>query len=188
VTPQATSRRRIFTIGHGRRPPEDFVADLSRARVRRLVDVRTAPGSRRNPQFGRDALTAILARSGIGYDWRKDLGGFRRPRPDSPHRAIRNDAFRGYADHMDTAEFRSALGWLEATSTDTSTAIMCAESVWWRCHRRMIADVLLLDGWDVVHLLPDGRSQPHRLHPDARVEDGRPVYDAGAPTLDVGVG
>jgi uncharacterized protein (DUF488 family) len=188
VTSQTPSRRRIFTIGHGLRRAEDFVTDLSRDGVRRLVDVRTAPGSRRNPQFGRDALAAILAGSGIAYEWRKDLGGFRRPRPDSPHRAIRNDAFRGYADHMETAEFRSALGWLEATSTELSTAIMCAESVWWRCHRRMIADVLLLDGWDVVHLLPEGRAQPHRLHTDARVEKGRPIYDAGRSTLDVGVG
>jgi uncharacterized protein (DUF488 family) len=177
---------RIFTIGHGVRPVDDVVDDLSRAGVRRLVDVRTAPGSRRNPQFRRDALTDILAGFGIAYEWRRDLGGFRKPRPDSPHRAIRNDAFRGYADHMDSAEFRAALDWLEATSSDTPSAIMCAESVWWRCHRRMIADALLVDGWDVVHLLPGGRSQPHRLHPDARVEGARLVYDAGRPTLDVG--
>jgi uncharacterized protein (DUF488 family) len=179
-------RPTIFTIGHGLRPVEDITDDLSRAGVRRLVDVRTAPGSRRNPQFRRDTLADVLSGSGIAYEWRRDLGGFRKPRSDSPHRAIRNDAFRGYADYMDTAEFRAALDWLEETSPDTPSAIMCAESVWWRCHRRMIADALLVDGWDVVHLLPGGRSQRHRLHPDARVEGARLVYDAGQPTLDRG--
>jgi uncharacterized protein DUF488 len=130
---------RIWTVGHGARPVEDLMGDLERAGVRRLVDVRTAPGSRRHLQFGRDVLEAALRPHGIAYEWRKDLGGFRRPRPDSPHHAIRNDAFRGYADHMDTQEFRSALAWLEETSAGVPTAVMCAESVWWRCHRRMIA-------------------------------------------------
>jgi uncharacterized protein (DUF488 family) len=186
VTGNPTSRRRIFTIGHGVRSAHDVVDELSGVGVRRLVDVRTAPGSRRNPQFRRDALADVLAGSGIAYEWRRDLGGFRKPRPDSPHQAIRNESFRGYADYMDTAEFRAALDWLEATAIDTPSAIVCAESVWWRCHRRMIADALLVEGWDVVHLLPGGRSQPHRLHPDARVEGSRLVYDAGRRTLDVG--
>jgi uncharacterized protein (DUF488 family) len=179
------SARRIWTIGHGTRPVEELVAELRAAGVQRLVDVRTAPGSRRNPQYAREALEATIRAAGIAYEWRKDLGGFRRPRPDSPHRAIRNDSFRGYADYMDTPEFRAALDRLESTSAGTPTAIMCAESVWWRCHRRMIADVLSIDGWEVVHLLPNGRSQLHVLHPDARVEDRRPVYDAGQPALDV---
>ena len=178
-------RRRIWTIGHGTRPVEDLVAELRSAGVERLVDVRTAPGSRRNPQYAREALEATIRAAGLAYEWRKDLGGFRRPRPDSPHRAIRNDSFRGYADYMDTREFRAALDWLEATSAVTPTATMCAESVWWRCHRRMIADALLIDGWEVIHLLPNGRSQAHVLHPDARVEHGRPVYDAGQPALGI---
>jgi uncharacterized protein (DUF488 family) len=175
----------IWTIGHGTRPVEELVSDLRGAGVERLVDVRTAPGSRRNPQYAREALSSAIGAAGLTYEWRKDLGGFRRPSPDSPHRAIRNASFRGYADYMDAPEFRSALGWLESTSAETPTAIMCAESVWWRCHRRMIADALLLDGWHVVHLLPNGRSQPHVLHPDARVEGGRPVYDAGQPALGI---
>jgi uncharacterized protein (DUF488 family) len=181
----ATAARRIWTIGHGTRSVGELADELERAGVRRLVDVRTAPGSRRNPQFGREALATALTERGIAYEWRKDLGGFRRPRADSPNRAIRNESFRGYADHMDTEEFRSALEWLTGTSRDTPTAIMCAESVWWRCHRRMIADALLVRGWSVVHLLPGGRSQPHRLHPDARVEGERIVYDAGQPAMDV---
>jgi uncharacterized protein (DUF488 family) len=179
---------RIFTIGHGTRPVEALVAELKAAGVERLVDVRTVPGSRRNPQFGRDALESALEEAGIAYAWEKDLGGFRRPSASSPHRAIRNDSFRGYADHMDGAEFRGALEWLTDTARDLPTAVMCAETVWWRCHRRMIADALLVRGWDVVHLMPDGRSQPHRLHPDARVEGDRLIYDAGQGRLGSGGG
>jgi uncharacterized protein (DUF488 family) len=170
----------IFTVGHGTRPIEDFLAILWAAGIRRLVDVRTAPGSRRHPQFGQDALAASLQRQGIEYVWRKELGGFRRPRPDSPHVALRNEAFRGYADHMQTEGFRCALAWLVATSRDTPTAIMCAESVWWRCHRRMISDALTVAGCDVVHLLDEGRREPHRLNPSARVEGSRLIYDVGA--------
>jgi uncharacterized protein (DUF488 family) len=143
------------------------------------VDVRTAPGSRRHPQFGRDALAASLESRAVEYVWRKDLGGFRPARPDSPHVALRNDTFRGYADHMETEEFRSALSWLIDTSRDTPTVIMCAESLWWRCHRRMISDALTVAGCDVVHLLDEGRREPHRLNPTARVEGSRLIYDVG---------
>jgi uncharacterized protein (DUF488 family) len=169
----------IFTVGHGTRPIEEFLAILGPAGIRRLVDVRTAPGSRRHPQFSRDALAASLGGQAIEYVWRKDLGGFRKPRPDSPHVALRNDAFRGYADHMETEEFRSALSWLIGTSRDTSTAIMCAEVLWWRCHRRMISDALTVAGCEVVHLLDEGRREPHRLNPSARLEGSRLIYDIG---------
>jgi uncharacterized protein (DUF488 family) len=170
----------IFTVGHGTRPIEEFLAILGAARIARLVDVRTAPGSRRHPQFGRDALAASLQARAIEYAWRKDLGGFRTPRPDSPHVALRNDAFRGYADHMETEEFHSALSWLIDTSRDTSTAIVCAEVLWWRCHRRMISDALTVAGCEVVHLLDEARREPHRLNPSARVEGPRLIYDVGA--------
>ena len=169
----------IFTVGHGTRPIEEFLAILGAAGIRRLVDVRTAPGSRRHPQFGRDALAASLQGRAIEYMWRKELGGFRRPRVDSPHVALRHDAFRGYADHMETEGFRSALAWLIDTSRDTPTAIMCAESLWWRCHRRMISDALTVAGCDVIHLLGEGRREPHRLNPSARVEGSRLIYDVG---------
>jgi uncharacterized protein (DUF488 family) len=178
---------RISTIGHGVRPVDEVIEDLERAGVRRLVDVRTAPGSRRNPQFGGD-LAGALSGAAIAYEWQRDLGGFRKPRADSRHTAIRNASFRGYADHMETAAFRNAVDWLEETSVTTHTAILCAESVWWRCHRRMIADALVVEGWDVVHLLPGGRRESHRLHPDARLEDGRIVYDAGRGALDIDAG
>ncbi len=179
------ARRRIFTAGHGAGSLDDLLALLRGPGVRRLVDVRTAPGSRRHPEFGRASLERALEATGIGYEWCKDLGGFRRPRPASPNTALRNDSFRGYADHMATPAFRQALAWLESTSERTPTAIMCAESVWWRCHRRMIADALLVRGWDVRHLLPGGRVQPHALHPEARLVGETLVYDGGQAALGV---
>ena len=168
----------VFSIGHGTRSFEEFLALLRAAGIERVVDVRSFPGSRRHPQFGRDALDESLRREDIAYDWDQDLGGFRKPRPDSPHTAIRNAGFRGYADHMQTEEFRTALQRLIETSRDTPTAYMCAESVWWRCHRRMLSDALLVAGFDVRHVMDGGKLQPHRLHPAARVEpDGTIVYD-----------
>jgi uncharacterized protein (DUF488 family) len=169
----------LFSVGHGTRPIEAFLALLRRARIRRLVDVRTAPGSRRNPQFGRDAIAEALEAAGIQYVWRgAELGGFRKPRRDSRHTALRKDPFRGYADHMDTPAFRDGLDWLLAAGRETHTAFMCAESDWRRCHRRMISDAVVAGGGRVVHLLDRGDEQ-HVLHRDARIEDGRPVYDGG---------
>lgn len=167
----------IFTVGHGAGPVDPLLASLEAAGVRRLVDIRTAPGSRRHPQFGKDALARALRGRGVEYVWRKDLGGWRRPRPDSPHTALRSPGFRGYADYMGTEEFGAALGWLIESSRHTVTAIMCAESMWWRCHRRMVADALLVRGCPVEHLLPDGRRQAHVLHPAARVNGHAIVYD-----------
>lgn len=172
----------LFSVGHGRRPIGAFLALLRRAGVRRLVDVRVAPGSRRNPQFGQEALRAALEDAGIAYEWRKDLGGFRKPRPGSRHTALRNAMFQGYADHMDTEGFREALARLLDTSAETPTAFLCAEADWRRCHRRMIADALVAAGARVIHLL-DGGDEEHALPPYARVENGRPVYDAGQATL-----
>ncbi len=174
----------ILTVGHGARSIEAFLQILRQARVERVVDVRTAPGSRRHPQVGRDALATALEREGVGYEWRgRDLGGFRKPSPDSPHTVLRNDSFRGYADHMASAAFREGLAWLERTSRERRTAVMCAESVWWRCHGRMIADALVVAGFPVTHLM-DGDPRPHEFHPNARVDDdGRLVFDVGQPEL-----
>ena len=171
------SRTRLVSVGHGTRPIEVFLELLAGAGVQRLVDVRTAPGSRRHPQFGRDALRHELEDAGIEYEWRgTDLGGFRKPRTDSRNVALRVEMFRGYADHMETEGFRDAVRWLMATGTDTTTAFMCAESDWHRCHRRHIADAIVAQGGHVTHLLDAGR-QEHVLHPDGRVEEGWPVYD-----------
>ncbi len=171
--------RAIGTIGHGTRPVEEFIGLLKQAGVRRLVDVRSFPGSRRHPQFGSEALEAELEAAGIEYVWRKDLGGFRKPRSDSPHVALRHPGFRGYADYMEGADFRGGLEWLTSSSVRTPTAIMCAETVWWRCHRRMISDALVAGGWEVVHILGPGSPTAHELHPAARIDGGRLIYDVG---------
>ena len=159
--------RRIFTIGHGARPVDELIADLRSAGVRALIDVRTAPGSRRHPEFGRDALSTALASNGIEYEWRKDLGGFRRPRPDSPNTAIRNETFRGYADHMSSGDFEAGLRKLEELAGSAPTAVMCAEGDWRRCHRRLIADVLVGRGWRVLHILAGSRVERHQTTPFA---------------------
>lgn len=180
--PVSEPRVVLYSVGHGTRPIDEFIGLLRRAGVRRLVDVRTAPGSRRNPQFGKNALAEALSDAGIEYVWRgTELGGFRKPRPDSRHVALRNDSFRGYADHMETEAFGHGLTWLVESGAETPTAFMCAESDWHRCHRRMIADALVATGVRVVHLL-DGGDEEHVLHRDARIEGGRPVYDRGGET------
>jgi uncharacterized protein (DUF488 family) len=168
----------VFTIGHGAREIDAFLDLLRGAGVRRLVDVRTAPGSRKHPHFGRDALEASLAGAGIGYAWEGEaLGGWRRPRPDSRHTALRSSGFRGYADHMETEAFLEARGRLIEGAAGLPTTVMCAESLWWRCHRRLLADALLAEGCEVRHIMDGPRLEPHRLSPQARIENGLPVYD-----------
>jgi uncharacterized protein (DUF488 family) len=168
-------------VGHGARGVEEFIAILGSAQVRRLVDVRTVPGSRKHPHFGREALDQALRAASIDYVWRKDLGGWRKSRPDSRHTALRSAAFRGYADYMETEEFERAVRWLMETSSEESTAVMCAESLWWRCHRRMLADALVARGREVTHLMAPGRGEPHRLHPAARLDGTAVIYDREQP-------
>ncbi len=169
----------LYTIGHGARSLDAFLELLDRERIERVVDVRSFPGSRKHPHFGKDALAASLEERGIEYAWRKDLGGFRKARPDSRHTALRSAGFRGYADHMETEEFREARDWLIESSREKRTAFMCAESLWWRCHRRMLADALVAVGCDVRHIMDRG-ADPHRLHPAGRIEGALPVYDVRA--------
>lgn len=176
----------LLTFGHGTADAGQMTRLLRGAAVRRLVDVRTAPGSRRNPDATREALARWLPEAGIGYRWEKRLGGWRRPRPDSPDIALRNRSFGGYAGHMRSPEFRAAIDELLAEAARGRTAVMCAESVWWRCHRKMIADFLVLAREvDVRHLMHDGTLQPHRPSPEARLlpEHRVLVYDAGEPPL-----
>ena len=167
----------VFTVGHGTRTIEEFLSLLRGAEVRLLVDVRSFPGSRRHPQFGKDALAASLGSEGIAYEWKKELGGFRKPRRGSRHTALASAGFRGYADHMETDEFGAARDWLIRASMETPTAVMCAESLWWKCHRGMLSDALVAVGCDVRHIMTGGKIDEHRLHPAARVEEGIPVYD-----------
>jgi len=170
----------IYSVGHGTRPIAAFVDILRAADVQVLADIRSAPGSHRHPQFGQAALGASLEDAGIEYVHLRGLGGRRDAVPDSPHTALRVDAFRGYADHMASAEFTADYIRLDALARGEPTAFMCAETLWWRCHRRLLSDRLTVDGWEVVHLLAPGKSQPHRLWDVARLVDGRLVYDGGA--------
>lgn len=172
---------RVFTIGHGARTLDELVETLRESGVRRLVDVRRFPGSRRHPDFSRASLERTLPAAGPEYEWAGEtLGGRRRASRTSRHPAWRVEGFRAYADWMDGDVFRDALAALEEEARTTSVAVMCAETLWWRCHRRLIADALALHGFEVVHLLGPGKSQPHVIHPQLRVDpDGRPVYDRG---------
>ncbi len=174
----------LLTVGHGTLPADELGTLLRDAGTQLLVDVRSYPGSRRNPQFGRDAMTLWLPDAGVAYEWQPALGGRRRPRPDSRHTALTNEAFRGYADYMETQAFNDALDGLLRRARTERAAVMCSESVWWRCHRRLLSDaVVLLHEEPVEHLFHSGRLEPHRPMPEARVEGGRVVYDGGAPPL-----
>lgn len=174
---------KVLTFGHGTLPEEEFVGLLDEAGVRRLVDVRSFPGSRHNPQFGRSEMERWLPRSDVSYVWSPGLGGRRRPVEDSKHMALRHRAFRAYADHMETTEFGAALEELLRLAEEELTAVMCSESLWWRCHRRLLADHLVLARHiEVVHLMHDGRVTPHPPTDGVRRGGHGVVYDVGAPT------
>jgi uncharacterized protein (DUF488 family) len=156
--------RQILTIGHSTHDAERFLALLSADRAEALADVRRYPGSRRHPQFNADALRERLAEAGLSYEpFGEELGGRRRGRRHSPHTGLRAAAFRAYADHMDTEQFRAGLERLEALARERRVAIMCAEGEWRRCHRRLISDALSERGWRVLHIRPDGRLEEHEL-------------------------
>src|ERR671933_1837549 len=154
---------RAFSIGHSTHSLDGLVALLARHGVRRVVDVRRTPRSRRHPQFERDSLAAELPARRVDYRHLPALGGRRRPRPDSPNGGWEHEAFRGYADHALTGEFAAALAELCALAGERPTAVMCAEAPWWRCHRRLIADRLLTAGWTVCHIGSDGSLAEHEL-------------------------
>jgi len=168
----------IWTIGHSTRPIEEFLGLLSGARIETIADVRSFPGSRKYPQYGREALATTLAAHGSGYDWLPALGGRRRVSPDSPNTAWRNASFRGYADYMSSTEFAQGLGQLIQLASQARTAIMCAEAVWWRCHRSMIADALSVRGIEVVHILDAKHHVVHPMTSPARVVRGVLSYAA----------
>ncbi|HBZ69820.1 MAG TPA: hypothetical protein DEP35_08840 [Deltaproteobacteria bacterium] len=172
----------VHTAGHGTRTAEELCALLCEASVSLVADVRSFPGSRRNPQHARAQLECSLPLAGIRYVWLgKSLGGrrkqIRRPE-DSPNTAWLEPAFRNYADYLCTADGAAGVAELEAWARKTPTAILCAERLFWRCHRRIIADALLARGWQVVHLLEPGKAQPHTLTAWARVTDGVVTYPA----------
>lgn len=171
----------ILTIGHSTRPLAELIGLLRANGVRTLVDVRTVPRSRRNPQFNCETLAGALADAGIHYRHLPELGGLRRPRPDSPNTAWRNASFRGYADHLQTEEFHQGIEAVLALAKSGPVALMCAEALPWRCHRSLIADVLTVRGIPVRHIISAQPPKPHRLTPFAHVSAGGITYPADEP-------
>ena len=172
---------RLLSFGHGTATAEELVALLQRAGVERLVDVRTAPGSRRHPHVRREAMAGWLGGAGIAYRWEPQLGGFRKPAPQSVNHALRHPAFRGYADFMRTPPFWAALDRLLAEAAAAPAAAMCSEALWWRCHRRLLADAaVLVREAEVLHLDHRGRLEPHRPTEGVRRDGGLLAYDLGA--------
>jgi uncharacterized protein (DUF488 family) len=165
-----------WTIGHSTLSIEEFIGRLKSFDITLLADVRSFPGSRRYPHFGKENLSAALADAGIRYEHFRELGGRRRARPDSLNMAWRNESFRGYADYMETQEFRDGVERLLELAARHQIAIMCSEAVWWRCHRSMISDYLKVKGIDVVHIMGEGKSEPHPFTSAARVVNGELSY------------
>lgn len=168
----------LYTFGHGTLDEESFVQVLTEAGVQDLIDIRSYPGSRHNPQFGRERMQQWVPEAGLSYGWKADLGGRRKPLADSKHIALRHRSFRAYADHMETPEFVAGVDAL--LGGGDGQAIMCSESVWWRCHRRLVADyVTLVREIPVEHVMHDGRHTEHKPTEGVRRDGDRLVYDVG---------
>ncbi len=166
----------LWTVGHSNRSLEEFLELLAESDIETLVDVRRYPGSRKHPHFNSEALAGSLTEAGIGYLHLPELGGRRKPQPDSPNTVWRNDSFRGYADHMDSSEFKAGASRLLETAASARTAFMCSEALWWSCHRSLIADRLKADGHTVMHIMGNGKVQEHPYTSAARIVDGELSY------------
>jgi uncharacterized protein (DUF488 family) len=168
---------RLWTIGHSTRKIDQFISLLEENEIKLVADVRGLPGSKRYPQFNKEALAQSLCEHGIHYEHLPELGGRRKPRPDSRNTAWRNASFRGYADYMETEEFRDGVErLLDLANESGQTAIMCAEAVWWRCHRALISDYLKAQGIEVTHIVDANKSEPHPYTSAARMVDGALSY------------
>ncbi len=169
--------RRIWTIGHSTRKIDHFISLLEENGIKLVVDVRSLPGSKRYPQFNKEALADSLGQHGIRYEHFPELGGRRKPSPDSRNTAWRNASFRGYADYMETGEFHKGIDRLvDLTSEVGPAAIMCAEAVWWRCHRALISDYLKARGIEVIHIVDSNKTEPHPFTSAARMVNGELSY------------
>lgn len=167
----------ILTIGHSNHPLDRFLALLVQHEVEALVDIRRFPGSRKHPHFHRDNLAAVLPKTGLEYRWFEDLGGRRRKqRDDSPNLGLENKSFRNYADYMLTNEFRDGVKKLLEIAQEKRTAILCAEGLFWQCHRRLVSDFLVANGVTVQHIMPSGQLRPHPLTRGAVIESGQVTY------------
>jgi uncharacterized protein (DUF488 family) len=171
----------VWTIGHSTRSREEFQQLLLSNHLSNLVDVRSYPGSRRYPHFNQSELAADLGAIGINYHHLKSLGGRRRPLPQSKNTAWQNASFQAYADHMDSEEFKQGISDLLVLAKQESTVIMCAEAVWWRCHRGLIADYLKIRGADVIHILSATHAEPHPYTSAARIINGELSYEGLLP-------
>src|SRR5438093_4064297 len=170
---------RIWTIGHSTRAIDEFTSLLKENEIKLLADVRAWPGSKRYPQFNKDALAESLKAQGIRYEHFPELGGKRKPKPDSRNTAWRNASFRGYADYMETKQFQKGIERLLDVAAEAGpTAIMCAEAVWWRCHRSLIADYLKVRGIEVMHILNATKVEAHPYTSAARIGNGELSYAA----------
>ena len=165
-------------MGHSTRAIDEFLGLLHDAAIATIADVRKFPGSRRYPQYNQQSLTESLAEAGIQYVWLPELGGRRKPNPDSPHTAWRNASFRAYADYMETEAFAAGVDRIERLAEAGRTALMCSEAVWWRCHRSLIADYFKARGREVIHLLAPDKQQEHPYTSAARIVDGKLSYAA----------
>jgi len=177
---QGLSVATLYTIGHSTRPFDEFVSVLQAHGIETLVDIRAFPMSRRLPHFNREALEGELPKRAIRYVWMKALGGYRKAvREDSPHTALRSGNFRNYADYTLTAEFEQAMDELLKVAADSRTAYMCAERVYFRCHRMIVSDWLMAHGHEVLHIDADGPTRPHKITAEARIIEGQMIYRGG---------
>ena len=176
--------KKVYSVGHGTRSLGEIVDLLRGVGIDLVADVRRYPASRRHPHTRRESLAQSLPESGIGYEWWGEaLGGRRTPRPDSPNSGWRDPAFRGFADHMDSPEFTDALDRLVERASAHTVAFMCAETLWWRCHRRLIADALFVRGLEVRHILDADDARPHEPSPFLVVDGTRLLYPAAKSPL-----
>ncbi|HEY2102483.1 MAG TPA: DUF488 domain-containing protein [Chthoniobacterales bacterium] len=175
---------KIWTIGHSTRTIEEFIDVLRSVGIELVADVRLLPGSKRHPQFNRSELDRSLHDAGMNYMHFPELGGRRKPRADSPNTAWRNESFRGYADHMETEEFRCGIERLYKLA-DRKIALMCAEAVWWKCHRALIADYLKSRGVEIDHILGRGKTELHPFTSAARLIEGKLSYSAPQDELSI---
>lgn len=171
------NRKIIWTIGHSTRDAAEFLELLVMHDIRLLVDIRSFPGSRRYPHFNKENLSLFLRENGLAYRHMVGLGGRRRPAKDSQNVAWRNASFRGYADYMQTPEFKNEIELLEDAARKTRTAYMCSEATWWRCHRALVSDFLKVRGWEVLHIMEKGKLTEHPFTSPARAVQGILFYD-----------
>lgn len=171
------TEKSIWTIGHSTYPLDELVAMLQSFQIEIVADIRSSPGSRKFPQFNKEALQISLPENKIQYIHLKDLGGRRKVNPDSKNTVWRHPAFRGYADYMETDTFKEGIRELEKTALKQRTAYMCSEAVWWRCHRSMVSDYLKVNGWKVMHIIGRGKEVEHPYTAPARIVNGVLTYE-----------